>query len=578
LLPVAAVFAVSVQAGTADVDKLNKLMHKSWEQHLRMSPLAANSTGDTRYRDLLDDVSEENLDRQLDMFKGLSKELASINPDDLDEQSRINYEVFSWLLRNELKVLQSDWRYVRFNSFEGWHSSFASYAGMLPFRKKADYDAYLKRLSAFPRYADQQISLMRKGIAKGLTHPCNILEGYQDAIEGYIFSDVTTSSLYAPFKAMPETVSTADQDALRKKATSLLADDVNAAYAAYAEFFKKEYLPKCRKQAGVSSVKGGADLYDMFVKYYTTLDTDAETVHKLGLSEVERILAEMHEVKKASGFEGDFDAFLHFLRTDKQFYPDNAEEYVDRVARISKSIDGKLPAYFSLLPRTPYGISIIPEAIAEKTTTAYYQPGAADGSRAGQYFINTSRLSSRPYYELPALSLHEAVPGHHLQIALQGELKELPMFRRFYGFHAYVEGWALYTEFLGIEMGMYNTPYEHFGRLTYEMWRATRLVVDTGIHAKGWTRQQAIDFMARHTALSLHNITAEVDRYISWPGQALAYKHGELKIRALRKKAEEALGEKFDLREFHTAVLTIGAVPLKVLEAHINRWINEQKA
>lgn len=567
---------LSGAAQGSNTETLTQLMASFWEQQMRVSPLANNSTGDTRYRDQLDDVSEDSLDQQLAYLRSLQAKVEQIDVAALDEDARINYEVFSWLLNKEIAVNASDWRYVRFNSFEGWHSSFASLAGMLPFHKKADYDAYLKRLAAFPRYSAQQIDLMRKGLDKGLAHPCEILDGYQHAIEAYVHNSIEDNTLYAPFKSLPKTLSSAVQTELRTQAKMLIADKVDKAYQEYATFFAKEYLPQCRKTAGIGSVKGGDKLYNLFVQYYTTLETDADTVHALGLREVKRILADMHAIKAQTDFSGDFDAFLKFLRNDPQFYPVDAQVYVDRVARISKSIDGKLPAYFSLLPRTPYGISIIPDAIAEKTTTAYYQPGAADGSRAGQYFINTSRLNSRPYYELPALSLHEAVPGHHLQIALQGELTHLPKFRRFYNFHAYVEGWALYTEYLGVEMGMYTTPYEHFGRLTYEMWRATRLVVDTGIHAKGWTRQQAIDFMARHTALSLHNISAEVDRYISWPGQALAYKHGELKIRELRTMAEQALGENFDLREFHTAVLTIGAVPLNVLQAHIERWVASQ--
>lgn len=557
--------------------QVEEILQEAWEQQIQNSPLMANSTGDRRFRDALDDVSEQSLDKQVSSLQALQKRFAAIDSSSLTGSAITNHEIFTWVFEHELALLQSDWRYVRFNSFEGWHSTFASTAAILPFEKISDYDDYINRLKQFPRYADQQVTLLRRGLDKGLAQPCSILKGYQDSIQAYIKTDPTKSSLYAPFKRFPPNFDQETQSRLSATAKKVLSEDVNNGYRQYATFFTKEYFPKCRTNAGLSSVIGGSALYERFIQYYTTLDTDAETVHALGLSEVKRILADMHKVKNDANFDGSFPEFLKFLRTDKQFYPTDAEEYLNRIARISKKIDGLLPEFFSFLPRNPYGISVIPEAIAPKTTTAYYHPGAADGTRAGQYFVNTSKLDSRPYYELPALSLHEAVPGHHLQISLQNEMQDQPTFRRFYNFQAYTEGWALYTEYLGIEMGMYTTPYERFGRLTYEMWRACRLVVDTGIHAKGWTRQQAIDYMAKHTALSIHNISAEVDRYISWPGQALAYKHGELKIRELRQRAEKTLGDKFRLREFHTAVLTLGAVPLGVLEAHIDDWISQQR-
>ncbi len=311
------------------------------------------------------------------------------------------------------------------------------------------------------------------------------------------------------------------------------------------------------------------------MRQFTTLDVDPQQVHDTGQAEVRRIKAEMEALIKQVGFQGDFKAFVEHLRNDPQFYADSPEQLLKEVSLVLKRMDGELPKLFRKLPRTPYGIREIPDFIAPRTTTAYYQPPAGDGSRAGFYYINTYNLKSRPLYEIEALSLHEAVPGHHLQIALAQEQDEVPPFRRFAGFTAFVEGWGLYAERLGLEVGFYQDPYRNFGRLSYEMWRACRLVVDTGMHYLGWTREQAIQFMADNTALSLHNITAEVDRYIAWPGQAVAYKTGELKIRELRRLAEERLKDRFDVREFHDVVLANGAVPLSVLEANVKAWLDK---
>ena len=366
------------------------------------------------------------------------------------------------------------------------------------------------------------------------------------------------------------------REELRGEALRVIEEVVNPAYQAFADFYAESYDPACRTAVGLSSLPGGREAYDHALRYYTSLDTDASTIHALGRREVDRIRGEMEAVMTEVEFEGDFAEFLAFLRSDPQFYASDEETYLHRVAWIGKTIEARLPQFFSRLPSNPYGISVIPEQIAPLTATAFYQPGAPDGTRAGQYFVNLHDLSSRPLYELPALGLHESVPGHHLQISIQGENQDLPNWRRFYYFHAFGEGWGLYAEFLGEEMGIYTTPYERFGRLSYDMWRAARLVVDTGMHAMGWTRQAAIDFMLANTGLTRANVIAEVDRYITYPGQATAYKHGELKIRELRRRAEDALGERFDLREFHVEVLTGGSLPLKVLDNRVQRWIERQ--
>jgi uncharacterized protein (DUF885 family) len=345
-------------------------------------------------------------------------------------------------------------------------------------------------------------------------------------------------------------------------------------YQTFRHFMVAEYMPATRETVGASTLPMGKEIYEEAIRRHTTTDLTAEEIHALGLSEVQRIRAEMSKVIVESGFEGDFDAFVAFLRQDPRFYAKTPEELLEKVSRVLKRMDGKLPELFRVLPRMPYGIKEIPDYLAPKTTTAYYGRPAGDGTRAGTYWVNTYALESRPLYEIEALSFHEAVPGHHLQIALAQEL-DLPPIRRYAGVGAFVEGWALYSERLGLEVGFYTDPYSNFGRLSYEIWRALRLVVDTGIHAKGWGREQAIDFMAANSALTLHNITAEVDRYISWPGQALGYKIGELKIRELRARAEERLGDAFDLREFHEVVLRDGPLPLSILEDSIDLWLDE---
>jgi uncharacterized protein (DUF885 family) len=355
-----------------------------------------------------------------------------------------------------------------------------------------------------------------------------------------------------------------------------ITSTVVPAYKRFHDFMQRIYIPAARGTIAASALPNGREFYRYRVRHFTTLEISPDEIHQVGLTEVARIKSEMLEVIDQVEFDGDFADFLQFLRTDPKFYPTNADDYLKETAYILKRMDGELPKLFLNLPRNPYGLKVIPAYIAPKTTTAYYQPPPASGKLAGQYFLNTYNLKSRPLYELEALSLHEAVPGHHLQIALQQELTELPLFRKYSGFTAFVEGWALYAERLGLEVGFYKDPYSNFGRLSYEMWRACRLVVDTGIHYQGWTRKQAIDYMIENTSLSRHNIVAEVDRYIAWPGQALAYKMGELKIRELRERASNQLGAHFDIREFHDAVLRHGAVPLPILESNIETFIEDR--
>ncbi len=555
-------------------EALELLMEDFWEGQVRASPLAATLWGENRYRDRVDDLSPQALAARVARLDQAIAALGEIDPRDLSPANREHYEAFEWMLAHERRNLDFGTRFFTITSLGGWHTRFADLIRATPYSSERDYRDLLARLAGFGPYARQNVDLLRMGMESGYTQPCVSLQGYGRSITGYL-SDTPEASVFArPFAAMPDSLPAPVREELQSEALRVIDEVVNPAYQAFADFYAESYEPACRTSVGLSSLPGGREAYDHALRYYTSLDTDAPTIHALGRREVARIRAEMEAVMDEVDFEGEFAEFLAFLRSDPQFYASDAETYLRHVAWIGKTIEARLPQFFSRLPSNPYGISVIPRQIAPMTATAFYQPGAADGTRAGQYFVNLYDLSSRPLYELPALGLHESVPGHHLQISLQGENEDLPDWRRFYYFHAFGEGWGLYAEFLGEEMGIYRTPYERFGRLIYDMWRAARLVVDTGMHAMGWTRQEAIDFMLANTGLTPANVVAEVDRYITYPGQATAYKHGELKIRELRQRAEAALGDRFDLREFHIALLTGGSLPLKVLDNRMQRWID----
>ncbi|MDP7024506.1 MAG: DUF885 domain-containing protein, partial [Kiritimatiellia bacterium] len=568
-----ALLCTSTFAVQAEDTALDELMASYWAEYLEASPLAATVFGAEGARDTLDDLSPKARRARRNRLGAYEDHLGAVETHKLSDDGREQFNAFSWMLRQEAANLDQNTSLLTFNTLRGWQSMLPQILLSQPYVTQQHYEDLLKRYRQIERYARQNVDLLEEAIRAGYTQPCDTLEGYSATISGYIADDPATSVYAFPFDNMPATIPEADQQRLRDEAHALIRNVINPAYRSYAEFFEESYLPACRKQAGLWSLPGGRDAYDQLIRFYTSLETDAETVHELGLSEVARIQGEMQLVMQQVGFEGTLKAFLEYMANDTSLYPRDEQSYLNYIAWVTKSIDGLLPLYFSRLPTIPYGIKVVPAQTAPKTTTAYYQPGAENGTRAGNYFVNTYDLPSRPLYEIPALSLHEAVPGHHLQISMQQENKRLPAWRRNYYFHAFGEGWGLYAEKLGIEMGLYTTPYEHFGRLIYEIWRAARLVVDPGIHAKGWTRQQAIDYMLANTGLTEANIIAEVDRYITYPAQATAYKHGELKILELRARAEAALGDDFDLREFHTALLEGGSMPLVVLDARVDRWI-----
>jgi len=550
-----------------------ELVQEAWEAHLRQDPLFATYCGDHRYDDRLPDATPEGSNRWLDYLRDVRRRLASFDASSLAQPDQLNSRILVRLLDNEIGELEFQAYRLPISRAGGFHLELCeTMPQIMPFDSVAGYENYLARLAEFPRYVGEQVEVMRNGLVLGFRPARPTLEGLGDTLRQQVVIDPDTSLLYAPFTRMPGPLSGAERDRLAAEGRRLLMGQVIPALQALLRFVEEEYLPGSRSDIGASGLPQGREFYRHRIHYFTSLDLTAEQVHQTGLSEVARIRSEMEELIGSLGFRGDLQAFIGFLRSDPRFYVETPDALLKETALVLKRMDGELPRLFRTLPRTPYGIRAIPEASAPGNTAAYYFPASGDGHTAGFYYVNTYDLKSRPLYEIEALSLHEAVPGHHLQIALQQEL-DIPAFRRFLGFTEFVEGWALYSERLGLEVGFYQDPYSNFGRLSYEMWRACRLVVDTGMHALGWSREQAIDYMAANTSSTLLNIANEVDRYIAWPGQALAYKIGELKIRELRARAEDRLGARFDVREFHDLVLGCGAVPLDELERMVSEWI-----
>lgn len=576
-LPFAAVLLVST-AHAAPADDLKAVIDDHWKWWLSINPVQATALGVRDHDDRLGNISLAEQDREAQAAQAFLDRLKAIPDETLSPGDRTNKGVLARLLSDQVEGNRYGERMILFTTYYGWHQGFAGMADNLPFRTRADYESYLKRLSLYPRLNGDAIAISRQAVAKGYVQPCDALGGFETSITGAVEGRPEDTRFFGPFKrARPVDMSDADWTAMQARAVALIRDVVAPEYGKFAQFYLKEYKPKCRKTVGASAMPQGAAWYAFQARSHTTTSFTPEQIHEIGLSEVARIRAEMVKVATDAGYPNR-DAFIAKLRTDPAYYAKTPEELLAAASRVAKQIDGKMPQYFGRLPRLPYGVREIPKETAETTTTAYYNPGSPESGIAGNFYVNTSKLSQRPLWELPALTAHEAVPGHHNQIALQQELL-LPEFRKnAAGFTAFVEGWGLYSEHLGVEMGLYDTPEKNMGRLSYEMWRACRLVVDTGLHAKGWTKARAIAFMRDNSALSDANIEAEVNRYISWPGQALGYKLGELKFRELRARAEKALGPKFDVRRFHDAALGQGPVPLDVLERQIDDWIASEKA
>jgi len=521
--------------------------------------------------------TRQHFKAEANFAKELLDDLADIDVTKLSETEQISKELLRFKLKDKIDFFEFERFLNPLLSDSGFHSSL-NY-NVRPLTTVAQVDTYLLKLNAIPEFVDQHFVNLREGLEKGVSQARVIFNGYESTYNDHIVENFEDSYFYSPFKKLPEGLTSKQKDSVLTAAKDVIEKKVTPQFKRIKTFFEEEYLPKTRTTLGISETPNGKAYYQNRINFYTTsTDYTADDIHQIGLNEVARIKAQMEEIIRELEFKGSFQDFLTFLRTDEQFYAKSPEELLMIARDMAKRADEQLPRFFKTLPRKPYGVAPVPDAIAPKYTGGRYVGTEKNSTDPGYYWVNTYDLPSRTLYTLPSLTVHEAVPGHHLQGSLNKELGDsIPQFRKDMYLSAYGEGWGLYTEFLAEEMGMYTTPYEHFGKLTYEMWRACRLVVDTGIHAKGWTREQVVDFMASNSALSIHEINTETDRYISWPGQALSYKIGELKIRELRKKAEAELGADFDIREFHEVVLGQGTVTLAILENRINNYITATK-
>ena len=574
----AALLVLPASAGEPETAAFTSLADEYDAWLKRENPIGAGFEGDLEALGKLPDASQEADARRLGEIESFKARIDAIPASALSETDAFDREYLAAMLDDMLSLAPFDDGRMPFNNDSGFHS-LADYLGQATrIRSIEDAEAWLSRLKALPGYYEQNMANARRGIATGWTQPKLVVERVIAVAKRQAEATPENDPLLAPFANLPATLDAAAIAPIRAQAERVIADEIAPRRKAFVAFLETEYLPKARAELGISSIPGGKDYYVAIARHHTTTTMSPDEIHALGLSEVARIRALMDGIMKETGFTGTFPEFLAFLRNDPQFYATSREQLLEKASEIAKRADDKLPGLFLTLPRLPYGVRPVPQEQEEGYTTGRYFPGSPDLGIAGGYMVNTGKLDQRALYELPALTVHEAVPGHHLQIALAQELKELRYFRRNGDATAFTEGWGLYSEYLGEEMGIYRTPYEKFGRLSYEMWRACRLVADTGIHWKGWGIEEARRCFTENSALSEHNIQTELERYISWPGQALAYKIGELKLKELRARATDRLGAQFDVRRFHDQVLLAGAMPLGMLEDRINRWIDDQLA
>ena len=548
------------------------IVDSEWQRSIDENPLYASYMGDKSSNQDWPDLSEETLRIRQKKTRDVLREIKKIDSQKLSEENKLNHRLFLYNYERSVRGQQFDSHLLVFGQRGGIQLEHET-AESLGFITRQDYLDWIARLEKLPNYIEQHITLARLGVERNVTAPRILMERVARQIQLQLVNEPTDSPFFNVFEEMPETID--DRSEIRDKAIQVISESVIPAYQKFSDFFVNEYLPASRTSIGVADLPNGYAWYENLARYHTSTELTPEEIHQIGLSEVQRIRSEMDKIIERVGWEGTFDEFLNFLRTDPQFYYETSEELLQAYLATSKELDPKIVPLFKVLPRMPYGIRPIPEESAPDTTTAYYMRPSADGSRAGYYYVNLYKPEVRPKYEIEVLSVHEAVPGHHLQIALAMEIENIPNFRKYSGYTAYVEGWGLYSESLGYDMGLYQDPYSEFGALTYDMWRAIRLVVDTGMHYKGWSREQAIDFFKENAAKTEQDIVNEVDRYLIMPGQALAYKIGQLKIMELKQKSKESLGEKFDIKEFHHVILGEGALPLDVLEEKVNDYINQ---
>ncbi len=561
----------------ADSERLHALLKLDWDHTMRESPEFATEVGHPGLNDRWTDLSPEAIARRERELQAPLKVVQSLNRTNLSAVDQLNYDLFKRGVEQAIEEIPFHSEYLQLNQMGGVTQDSAQILEIAPRATVKDYENIVARLNALPVLIDQTIVLMQKGLAAGITPPRITLRDVPDQVANQLEADPEKNSLLKPFTEFPMQISEAERARLRKEAATALKEKVIPAFAKLKEFLVKTYLPGARESIGMSELPKGRSWYAYKVREQTTTTLAPQQIHDLGLSEVKRIRAEMDKVIASTGFKGSFADFAKFVRTNSVFYYTNADDLLTGYRDIAKRVDPQLPNLFGKLPRLTYGVQPIPAYAAKSQTSAYYQPGSPAAGRAGNFFANIYALDTRAKWEMEALTLHESVPGHHLQIALSQEMEDAPEFRKHGSYTAFIEGWGLYSESLGTEMGFYQDAYTKYGQLTFEIWRAIRLVVDTGMHSLGWTRQQAIDYFITNTGKSEHEIVVEVDRYIVWPGQALAYKIGQLKIRELRNYATRELGDKFDVRQFHDQVLGNGAIPLDVLEARIKAWVAQKK-
>jgi len=550
---------------------LHTLFEKYWQFYLEQFPVAASYLGDQRYADRWDRISQADSAARREKYHTFLKELTEIDREKLAPGDQLHFDLFDKEITQSIEESLLGLDCLQITPLGGLQSD-DEIAAALPFATVADYEAWIARLRAYDTRAATVTALLREGIERNILLPRIVLQRVPPQIDAQIVASPQESPFYRPFKNYPANIAPIDQARLAGAAEDAIQEVVIPAFKKFKTFFEKEYLPACPEKVGFGALKNGPELYAWLIRRETTTDLTADKIHELGLGEVARIRAVMETVKTKAGFEGSLEDFFKKLRTDPQFYPKTGSEVLLAYQAQGKRIDPLMVRLFHQLPRIPYGIEAIPARLAPDQPTAYYRPPAADGSRAGTFFVNTHLPETRPTWERIPLALHEAVPGHHLQIALAMEQDDLPKFRRYGGYTAFVEGWGVYAETLGYDLQLYNDPFDQMGQLTYEMWRALRLVIDTGLHSKGWDRQKAIDIFKANTPKSEAEIAVEVDRYLVWPAQALSYKIGQLKITQLRQEAGLALGNQFDLRDYHDLLMKQGGLPLDIMEREVKAW------
>ena len=564
-------------AVAAPADRFNAIVDAHWSWTLEQSPQLRTYLGDTGANDRWGDMSLAAHAQRDAQRADFLTQLEAVDVDALNEQQQLSHAMLLRRLRSERSEYALGLYLMPINMRSG-PQHLHTLQERVTFNSERDYRDWLQRLQQLPQLLAEYRALLQEGIRQERTQARVVMERVPAQIDRLLAGEAEDSPFYKPFNSATAGLDEARMAELRREASVVIARGLNPALAEFREFLLTTYLPACREQPGIGSLPEGKALYRFLAGYFTTTDMTPEAIHEVGKAEVARLLEEMEDVKRSVGFAGDLQAFNTFLRSDPQFYYNSPEALFEGYLAIAKRLDPQLVKLFGKLPRMPYGVRPIPDTIAPDTTTAYYSRPAANGTQPGYYYVNLYRPEVRPKYEMEVLSVHEAVPGHHLQIALAQELEGLPLFRTTGGETAFIEGWGLYAERLGYQMGLYTDPYSRYGQLTYDMWRALRLVVDTGIHYFGWSRQEAIDYFTAHAGKSEADIVNEIDRYIGWPGQALAYKIGQLKILALRERAEDALGDAFDIRAFHDHLLGAGAIPLDALERRMDAWIANQRS